>query len=122
MADPICIGDGWIVGMGGPLPTNPREYYSVPSKIVGCNRLKCRNCGEWVRHFDDCRLKAINAGVEEYQAFYEAKDPLKFYFVEPDKGMYRVYCCRCAFADVPFTKSVETLDLPNWYCAGHPQD
>ncbi len=109
------------MGAGSILPADLREYYSVRGSIVGCNRIKCRDCGAWVRHFDNCRLAAITVGLAQYEALYEASDPLRFDFISSTNGVYRVYCCRCAFADTPSANALPHLDLPNWYCAGHPQ-
>jgi hypothetical protein len=120
MADPVCHGGGWIVGMEERLPAHPSDYYSVEGVLVGCNRVKCRRCGEWVRHFDKLRLKAITLSADDYPRLYETKDPMQFDFAYREQDS-RVYVCRCAFDQTSGARALDSLDLPSWFCAGHPQ-
>ncbi len=120
MADPVCIDGGWIVGIGRGVPADPREYFSLDGPVVGCNRIKCRSCGAWVRPFDECSYIGMNLSLSQYPKVYESKNPFEFDFMVRDEDS-RVYICRCAIDKTSGGRSLGSLDLPNWYCAGHPQ-
>ena len=79
MAAPICNGGGWIVGMAYAIPSEPTEYYPEDGKtILGCNRLKCQRCGQWVRHIDQLYCKATVLGTDDAAQLFAATDPFAF--------------------------------------------
>jgi hypothetical protein len=120
MADPECISGGWIVGMDERLPASPREYYSQKGLVVGCNRIKCNKCGEWVRWFDQVAFDTATLDESECEWLFRSKSLPKRDYIYKDKSS-RVYLCRCSFAQALTLESLGSIDMVQWYCAGHPQ-
>ena len=106
--------------MSGRLPVNQSEYYSQKGLVVGCYRIKCGDCGEWVRHFDKVRFSAITLAEDECEWLWRSKSLPKRDYIQKDDDS-RVYVCRCAFAQTMTTESLASVENIHWYCGGHPQ-
>jgi hypothetical protein len=120
MADPTCLSFGWIVGMNERLPVNESEYYSKKGLLVGCNRIKCSACDQWVRHFDRVRFEANSLDEGENEWLWRSKSLPKRDYIRKDDDS-RVYLCRCSFAQTQTAESLDSVDDVRWRCGGHPQ-
>ena len=121
-----CPSGGYLVGAEDWLPQSPSSYhFGAPGVLVGCNQLKCGNCGAKVRGEQGWQR---NSRVEFDPAdLYEMEDWSK----APDlvKGNSTLYVCRCdyVFVDLPMPMDLNTEmavetgeDFPQWGCCGHP--
>jgi hypothetical protein len=114
-----CPDGGRIVGTGGVLPTDPREF-GKSGDTIACNRLRCAQCGAFVRHQDDHVLdhrfpvRTLTGGYRDQHSIGVRSTP---------GG--RVYECDCAATDVrelsqPLRGNCDTDYEATWWCAAHP--
>lgn len=122
MADNVCLDHGLLVGMEFAIPADEHDYYAVANQIVGCNRVFCKNCQSWVRHFDHYRIWRQQLPLPEHERLYDAADPAPFKVLrpDPDEDGFRTYICRCSWADCAGLKRLRYGDIDGWSCAGHP--
>jgi len=119
-----CAFEGHIGGLGFWLPQAPwvRDW-GAPHPRVLCNHVRCKACGEVVRHVDGAVSKGeagvVMRGVPATIAFDEAL------VLVPDAAA-RTYACGCrsvslaeCLALAPSAEPERALNLP-WVCAGHP--
>ena len=92
---------------------------------MGCNRLKCTQCGAWVRHGPP-GVVAVDDVRPHLAEIYEAEDWGELACLKQDLKIYRLYLCRCmAWAGTkdymmgdPDPSHLDPV-LP-WLCNGHP--
>ena len=127
MPDRFCPGGGWLVKEPTPVPRDPADHDDgVSDAVVGCNRLRCGRCAEWVRS----HLAYLDGALEPeaIAALYAAEDWTTLAAVTPNPE-FRLYACRCSV--YLCTSSTRTLDPdldslsqvepPVWVCQGHPE-
>ena len=143
----MCTGDGHVVGLSLPLPTDPCDYcIDAPLGTVGCNNLYCYKCGVVVRNVPGLQLQeefalsklllqlhGIKLAPQELGIYGSAY--MKYIYDLPDIGTSplvrpsksdRLYICRCSDLAEANANSLDTSDPipsdPNvpWSCAGHP--
>jgi hypothetical protein len=115
-----CISGGWLFAGDGFVPADQADFRDGVS-MVGCNRLRCANCGHPVRHRHGVECRNLQLRLIDLM---EAQDWDKLAFLRPSAG--RLYACRCtgwletsmhALAD-PDADAGDPV-LP-WRCDGHP--
>ncbi len=120
-----CVAAGAVVSPSRPMPNDPSEH-APPCMLaaVGCNRLRCGQCGAMVRWHDALHCpEDASARVEE---LYAAADWGALDFTAPTT-VGRLYACRCIVFVAPRTTLMIDPDpdpmvdasLP-WRCDGHP--
>ncbi len=117
-----CIWGGILVGMREWLPTLSNRY-SWDSRI-GCNNVRCCECGHSVRHA--ARLSIRDRNID-YELLAETEDWSTLPFVRPASG--RLYACRCSLVSIsgpkpsqPSEHSFEHefgVERSGWHCRGH---
>lgn len=122
-----CHEGGRVTGGEMPIPNDLCEYQ--PAKVealVGCNRLKCGNCGAWVRHGPP-GLVAKEDARPHLAEIYEAENWRGLTCLKKGPTSHRLYVCRCTawagqhdhmMAD-PDPDPYNDPVLP-WRCDGHP--
>jgi len=114
-----CFEDGYLVGMGQPLPTAASEHFVEGGTLVGCNHVKCDGCQQIVKHLDH-RMFAEPLSRSERDSLYDSLDPTSPLVTAGAGGdSYRLYLCRCTYAAIAGASCLEIADQP-WRCAGHP--
>ena len=122
-----CYLDGWLVNARTRLPTDSSEYLPKQTEIFGCNRLKCRSCGAWVRSgpLDRGLLVDYQLSPDEKALLYSTEDWESLPFIKKAEDS-RLYSCKCScFECVIDSPMGGEKDSPNdpyvpWECAGHP--
>lgn len=116
-----CEAGGLLVDARTRLPGDVCEYYRSATRVtVGCNRLRCRRCGAWVRSLPNWGLP--DGGIAA-KTLYEAADWAGL--ATPSRGA-RLYACTCAAWEAVVTNQIdndhEAPSDPNvpWGCEGHP--
>jgi hypothetical protein len=107
------------------IPANPIEYGASASILpaIGCNRIRCDACGEWVRVVHG---RAPSDGNPIAPASTYATAAAQLDSMLSIDGLANLYLCRCRWHAERSTQWIEgaddfrPLDLP-WRCAGHPQ-
>jgi hypothetical protein len=118
-----CDDGGLLVNAKTRLPSDVCEYFRKDVRVlVGCNRLRCTRCNEWVRNAPLLSLKSdvpLDVGV-----LYAAEKWDGLPFIE-ESGRFRLYACRCTTWEAGNNASIENdHDSPSdpnvpWVCAGH---
>jgi hypothetical protein len=120
-----CDEQGALVGTLRDVPEDSSEYqWHFRSPLVGCNRLRCGNCGVLVRSRGGyhARIEAKDHGRE----VWESADWSGFPFLDHGsaQAQYRLYVCHCGYAQLADIQSVEYLEERDlswaWRCDGHP--
>jgi hypothetical protein len=118
-----CDDGGLLVNAKTRLPTDVCEYFRKETRVlVGCNRLRCTRCNEWVRNAPRLSLKT---GVpRDVGVLYDAESWEGLPFVE-ESGRFRLYACRCTVWEAGANDTIKNdhdsasePDVP-WICAGH---
>lgn len=122
-----CYLDGWLVNAKTRLPTDPSEYLPKQADIFGCNRLKCRSCGSWVR--SSSPGWGLPGGTElkpeQVKSLYETENWDTLPHVKHTLSS-RLYVCLCSYFECVIDSPLGgEKDSPNdpyvpWECAGHP--
>ncbi|MCA9566024.1 MAG: hypothetical protein KC561_21150, partial [Myxococcales bacterium] len=119
-----CESQGRLVDAWGFVPDNPWEYgfgSDVPN--IGCSSLRCRRCGQPVKHREGLSLKhgvAIAAEVLYHAPEWRHLDGIR------DAPLQRLYVCRCfvfpANGTIDLSRTPDDPSLPTfpWICDGHP--
>jgi len=96
-ANRFCDERGLLVDGNTRLPTDPCEYYRRGVyALCGCSRMRCSNCGEWIRSRP------------------------------PDENGFRYFECRCSGWEAKTNGQIDNdHDSPSdpnvpWACGGHP--
>lgn len=128
---PQCIDCGYLVDIELELPTDPKIFYADTARFVGCNRVWCHNCGQFVRQWGGYYLKSKREGLQptydELRILYETKNPEHSPFLYTKRfGVGRVYACLCHAQEIVGAYAMNTdaylFGYPaTWACAGHPQ-
>jgi hypothetical protein len=65
-----CLDDGYVVNEKMIVPDDASEYY-YPNRaeVVGCNRLKCHQCGEWVRNTADANGRHYACRCQKHDVY-----------------------------------------------------
>jgi hypothetical protein len=128
----FCDRGGLLVDSETRLPSDLCEFYQKELLVlVGCNRLRCSRCHEWVRSGPPGL--GLKRGVDvSVAALYTSENWIELPFVERrrpvlvDDKELRLYVCRCRSWQVTQVDCLDyedsdfpNLDLP-WACAGHP--
>jgi hypothetical protein len=110
--------------MSYPVPADPAQYHRGGFDFVGCNRLVCPECGAEVKHLD--RAHGQDGTTSHVAELYRSPDPRSLPYVGTRES-FRLYFCRCQWADVSATMVKSAADAddvltpgPTWVCAGHP--
>jgi len=121
----FCGRGGVTVNADSPVPSEYWDFsHPESTNVLGCNRLFCARCGEFVRQFPEI---ALTSGVlVDHQALYETSNPLSLPGIHSEPRV-RLYFCRCcrwlemnAHEMVPADPDpLLDPDLP-WRCNGHP--
>lgn len=122
----FCNEGGRVTGGETPVPDDLCEYqHPNVGALVGCNRLKCSDCGAWVRHGPPGFVAKEDARPHLAE-IYEAENWRRLACLKKGPTSHRLYVCRCtawagnhdymmADPDPEYTDPV----LP-WRCDGHP--
>ncbi len=122
----FCHEGGRVTGGKLPIPDDLAEYQRpwVEAR-VGCNRLKCKECGAWVRHGPP-GVVAVDNARPHLAEIYAAEDWLELDCIKEDSTNYRLYICKCMAWAGTMDYMMADPDpgyhdpvLP-WVCAGHP--
>src|SRR6266540_6427778 len=117
-----CPDGGLLVSATTRLASDPCEYCHPAVTSVGCNRLRCSRCGEWVRNEAGFALKNVPRDIA---ALYASQDWPTLPFVCRRRSS-RLYTCRCttweAEIDYEIDNDHDATTAPNvpWACQGHP--
>jgi hypothetical protein len=117
-----CLEGGWVTGLEHPLPEDASVFYSEEGDITACNRILCSRCGSWVRHFDGVCIGSDHGDWEALAHLYQASTPPAG--VGLPSARYRSYFCRChlhASIGGKLLSHLDTEDIDDWACAGHPE-
>lgn len=122
-----CHDGGYVVSGKNRIPEDLCEYqHPHVAALIGCNRLKCGRCGDWVRHGPPGRVAKDDVRPRLAEAYEAASWSELPYLKTESTRSYRLYVCRCsAWAGrrdylmhdpdpSPFSQPI----LP-WFCAGH---
>lgn len=131
--DRLCADGGLLVDGNTRLSADPCEYYDhAVRELVGCSRLRCRECGSWVRGGPpgvklkenvpvDLALLFATANWVELAFVEQRSRPLTSFEEES-----RLYACRCRCWEATRVDRIDNEhDSPSdpnvpWECAGHP--
>ncbi len=127
----FCHGGGYIASVAQPPPDEPLDYDAPGLTVRGCNRLRCRGCGAWVRSVFNLQLKRWPTPAERTE-LYELPDLTVCPLLR--RASARLYLCRCHVHEALESSSLlddsegpapdaATLAAgihPDWACAGHP--
>jgi hypothetical protein len=115
-----CVEGGYLGGTHLPIPVDPTEYRREFNDRIACNNLRCKTCGEKVRHLDGHRLAGWMDGAQKSE-LYDAPYPENTKYVGANEATReaRVYFCRCSAQTFFGTESADLLDHQVWSCAGH---
>ncbi|HUS29118.1 MAG TPA: hypothetical protein VMZ53_11425 [Kofleriaceae bacterium] len=129
MTDRVCAQGGLLVDGDTRLLTDPCEYYQTGLDLpVGCGRLRCSNCKEWVRAGPP-KLGFKKDAPHDLRALHAAPDWSVLPFIESRYALsrqLRLYACTCTYWEAesvdPIDNDHELASDPNvpWRCAGHP--
>jgi hypothetical protein len=120
-----CIADGYLVDHSEWLPSEPFDYaFVVIAPYIGCNNLRCANCGKQPR--GAVGLSAPR-GMTAREIYALLADPARAPQLARDAhGHGRLYACEC-YQTLVFSGrgAQEPLDLITeerspWTCQGHP--
>lgn len=131
-----CLEKGYLVGAKGVIPADLTIYYAGDTKLpIGCNRIFCQNCQQFVRNWSGYRLISTMEekwlSKEELKNLYVTVDPAKSPYLTKKWGgeNYRVYSCWCYAYEIFSFREMElglyvmgAFDYQHWGCAGHPQN
>ena len=122
---PKCIEGGWLVGPDTLLPDDPKIYYHDPQSFpIGCSRIWCDACHQFVRQWAGYRLAqgAWSLSPADHEELFEIRNPDQSRLLAKSKE-YRVYTCQCWADSLTSSWSLgrDYLDWGHWFCAGHPQ-
>ncbi len=124
-----CEKGGLVVSGAMRVPEDPSEYkHPAVYGAVGCSRLRCTRCGEWVRHQAGVSCKDdARAHLDE---LFVVEDWRRLPYVATSERSFlweRLDVCRCSawlelsahpMEDPEFDPMRDPV-LP-WRCAGHP--
>jgi hypothetical protein len=123
-----CAGDGFWVGPERTLPDDDWHHHRPRPgawDVVGCSRLRCLDCGAWVR--SAVGVQDNERTYPNLPAVYEERDWSGSPNLAHGARGGRLYLCRCRLAMVwrdgaqNLATSQESLVRgPTWRCAGHP--
>lgn len=121
----LCEYGGVVVNGDRPIPTDASEYaHPAVNVIIGCNRLRCKTCGEWVRH-GPRGLIGTDDVSHHLDVLYATEEWANLPFLEQREAPYRLYACRCtvwleddAHRIVDPDPDLDTPHFP-WLCQGH---
>lgn len=125
----FCEDGGLLVNSHRIIPTDPTEFHAgVYPRALGCNRLRCPECGEWVRNVAGLIVSGAELRAPEAEAaakIYALADLASVPQAAPHTKS-RLYVCRCRWRNELELTSLESEresdeDPPPWVCAGHPQ-
>jgi|WetSurMetagenome_2_1015567.scaffolds.fasta_scaffold969897_2 hypothetical protein len=123
--DPKCRGGGCLVNPDTPLPDDPRIYFKESDRyIIGCNRVFCSRCHEFVRQWPGYRLAhgSWSLTPADRQELFETLDPDQSPHLVKSKRD-RVYACKCWADSIAGMEDLGSgyFDWDDWHCGGHPQ-
>ena len=121
MADKICVKGGFIGGTQYPIPAYPRIHQTSLDGNVLCNRLRCLACHSPVKHRDGEKTRVRWPG--HLAARYDQPDHLPWREIVEAITPFRLYFCRCSWVSTCAWTPVghlDTHDIDDWTCAGHP--
>jgi len=128
-ADRVCAQRGLLVDGDTRLLKDPCEYFQWAVDVkVGCSRLRCASCNEWVRSGPPGLGFKKDVRVD-LRALHAAPDWSVLPFIGeryPLVSRWRLYACLCtswqADSVEPIENDHELASEPNvpWACAGHP--
>ena len=116
-----CANGGWVGGTRFPFPTDPAVHQRTPEGRVVCNQLFCGECGSPVKHLEGVKTKV--RAPTDLRRMYDQLDPDAWLDVVELNDEYRLYFCRCSWFSTPSWMPVghlDTRDIDQWRCAGHP--
>jgi hypothetical protein len=124
--NPKCLNRGYLVGPNEPLPQNIKVYHNDQAHIIGCNRIYCSLCQNYVRQWAGYRLgRKRPHTLIEHKELDETQDPdASPYLTKSVSGeSFRVYACQCWADEITFQKDlrVSYIERDSWSCGGHPQ-
>jgi hypothetical protein len=115
-----------VVGGRTLIPADLCEYqHPAVNKHIGCNRLRCRSCGAWVR-FGPPGLVAEKDARPHLAELVAAESWDGLDYLEQRADLYRLYVCQCTawvesavyWTDDPDADPMAHASLP-WACDGH---
>src|SRR5262245_59968207 len=100
-----CAYGGLLVEAKTRLPSDLCEYFCRETLVLlGCNRLRCERCGEWVRN--QPRL-ALEEGVpRDIPALFASQAWTDLPFVYRSRDL-RLYACRCTVWEAANNNEIE---------------
>ena len=122
-----CCNGGTLVDGKTPFPDDFGDYWAHPVfDLVGCNRLYCGRCFEYVRSATGIGFARPNMDVD-LGALYDRADLTTAPELAATYADRRLYLCRCSRWLEAFTRPVRAEDpdpltdpaMP-WDCVGHP--
>ncbi len=125
-----CDTGGWVVD-ARPLSADPSDFDADGLPKLGCNHIRCSQCGQIVRSVAGLRPRGmgpadLKAFTKELPALYAAADLASSPRLEPAKAS-RFYLCHCLYHREdrmhPLTEkdsewAIGVTDV--WRCDGHP--
>lgn len=122
-----CCNDGTLVDATAPFPDDVADYHAHPALgLVGCNRLHCARCFEYVRSAPGVGFALPDMEVD-LDALFEREELLGGPEIMRTHEARRLYLCRCSRWLEAFSRPVRIADpdpltdptMP-WACGGHP--
>lgn len=117
-----CGEGGLLVGGEGRLPEDLCEYNK--SFDLGCNRLRCGACREWVRGGPP-GVRSVDGRLPRAATLFATENWLDLPQIEGGHPSSRLYTCKCSSWEESWQHSLvndhespSDPDLP-WRCGGH---
>lgn len=122
---PRCLDSGYLVGPQSELPTDKKVYYKDrKAKIIGCNRVFCSRCNQFVRHWLGYDLvdPPLLLNKADFAKIYQTKNPNESPYLKKS-DQYRLYTCNCWADSISVRTNLykQYIDFDYWGCGGHPQ-